>query len=416
MKNTLVDIDVNGKKVLVRVDYNVPLDINFKIIDNERIIATLPTIRYLLNKNAAIILMSHFGRPRGRKVDRMSLKPLVPYLSNLIGRPVKFLGCDCIGPESKAEAANLKNGEILLLENLRFHSEEEGKNAIGEKDIAGMNAFAKELASMGEVFVQDAFGMVHREHASTIIVKYVREAAAGFLVERELRFLGKALENPIRPFLAILGGSKVSDKICIIENLLDKVNTIIIGGAMAYTFLKSQGVSAGMSLVEDDKLDLAAKLIKKAKEKKVDFLLPIDHVITNSVDFTNKKLLSGADTKTTIDEAIPKGFIGVDIGPKSIERFSAVIKFSKTIIWNGPLGIFEINKFSKGTVKIAELIAEVSVREGAISIVGGGDSVSAVRKAGVDKKISHISTGGGASLRFLEGRELPGIMVLPDKM
>jgi 3-phosphoglycerate kinase len=416
MKNTLADIAVEGKKVLVRVDYNVPLDANLKITNDKRIIATLPTIKYLLKKNAAIILMSHLGRPKGKKVDVMSLKPVSLCLSGLLGKPVKFIGYDCISHESKIAAANLKTGEILLLENLRFHPEEEGKNAAGEKDKNAMEAFAKELASMGEVFVQEAFGTVHRAHASTAgIVKYVKDVASGFLVEKELKFLGEALENPIRPFLAIIGGAKVSDKINVIENLLNKVNAIIIGGAMAYTFLKSQGVSTGTSLVEDDKIDLAAELIRKARERKVDFLLPIDHIIANKVDFINKHVPSEADVKITVDEAIPEGFMGVDIGPRSIEKFSEAIKFSKTIVWNGPLGIFEINEFSKGTVEIAELIAETTTNEGAISVVGGGDSVSAVKKAGVDKKISHISTGGGASLEFLEGIELPGIVAIPDK-
>jgi phosphoglycerate kinase len=298
---------------------------------------------------------------------------------------------------------------------LRFHPEEEGKNASGEKDKAAMDAFAKELASMGEVFVQDAFGTVHRAHASTAgIVKYVKDAAAGFLVEKELKFLGEALDKPVRPFLAILGGAKVSDKISVIENLLNKVNAIIIGGAMAYTFLKSQGVSTGTSLVEDDKLDLAAELLKKAKEKKIEFLLPVDHIITDKVDFANKAVPADAKVQVTADEAIPEGFMGVDVGPKSIEEFSKAVKEAKTIVWNGPLGIFEIDRFSKGTVDIAKLVSQ-STEEGATSVVGGGDSVSAVKKAGVDKKISHISTGGGASLEFLEGKELPGIAALPEK-
>jgi phosphoglycerate kinase len=415
MKKTLKDIDVKGKKVLVRVDYNVPLDAELKITNDKRIAATLPTIQYLLDQDAAIILLSHLGRPKGKTVPEMSLKPVPARLSELLGKPVRFVGGDAISPESKKAAADLKAGEILLLENLRFHPEEEGKNASGEKDKAAMDAFAKELASMGEVFVQDAFGTVHRAHASTAgIVKYVKDAAAGFLVEKELKFLGEALENPTRPFLAILGGAKVSDKINVIENLLNKVNSIIIGGAMAYTFLKSQGVTVGTSLVEDDKLDLAAGLLKKAKEKKVDFLLPVDHVIADKVDFTNKQVPQGATVKITVDEAIPEGFMGVDAGPKSIEKFSQAVKAAKTIVWNGPLGIFEIPDFAKGTVEIAKLAADAT-DAGAVSVVGGGDSVSAVKKAGVDKRISHISTGGGASLEFLEGKELPGIAALPEK-
>lgn len=415
MKKTLKDIDVKGKKVLVRVDYNVPLDANQKITNDKRIVATIPTIEYLLEQNAAIILMAHLGRPKGKAVPEMSLAPVAPRLSELLDKSVKFVGGDCISAESKKAAADLKPGEILLLENLRFHSEEEGKNASGEKDKEALDAFAKELASMGEVFVQDAFGTVHRAHASTAgIVKYVQDAAAGFLVEKELKFLGEALENPTRPFLAILGGAKVSDKINVIENLLNKVDAIIIGGAMAYTFLKSQGVSTGTSLVEDDKLDLAAELLKKANASKVDFLLPVDHIITTKVDFANKAVPSDAKVETTVDEVIPEGFMGVDAGPKSIEEFGEAVKAAKTIVWNGPLGIFEIDEFSKGTVEIAELVAEAT-EEGAVSVVGGGDSVAAVKKAGVDKKISHISTGGGASLEFLEGKELPGIAALPDK-
>jgi 3-phosphoglycerate kinase len=415
MKNTLKDVDVKDKKVLVRVDYNVPLDANLKITNDKRIAATVPTIQYLLEKNAAIILMSHLGRPKGKTVSRMSLKPIPPRLSELLGKPVKFVGGNCIDPQSKKAASDLKPGEILLLENLRFNPEEEGKNASGEKDKGAMDVFAKELASMGEVFVQDAFGTVHRSHASTAgIVKYVKNAAAGFLVEKELKFLGKALENPARPFLAILGGAKVSDKINIIENLLNKVNTIIIGGAMSYTFLKSRGVIIGTSLAEDDKLDLATELIKKSKERKVDLLLPIDHIITDKLDFVNKQVPGNAIVKNTFDEEIPEGFMGVDIGPKSIEKFSKIIKSAKTIVWNGPLGVFEIDEFSKGTVEIANLVAK-STDNGAISIVGGGDSVAAVKKDGLDKRISHISTGGGASLQFLEGEELPGIATLPDR-
>ncbi|MDR1244067.1 MAG: phosphoglycerate kinase [Endomicrobium sp.] len=414
MKKVLKDVNVQGKKVLVRVDYNVPLDANLNITNDKRIVASIPTIKYLLKENAAIILMSHLGRPKGRFVSEMSLNPISIRLSELLDEPVKFVGGDCVSEESRQVAASLKSGEIFLLENLRFHPEEEGKNTAGEKDKVAMENFAKEIASMGEIFVQDAFGTVHRAHASTIaVVKYVKDAAAGFLLEKELKFLGETLENPQRPFLAILGGAKVSDKINVIENLLNKVDAIIIGGAMAYTFLKSQGVSTGTSLVENDKLDLASELIKKAKERKIDFLLPVDHIIVNKVDFANKQIPKGAQVEETIDEAISDNFMGVDIGFKSIEKFAEVIKASKTILWNGPLGIFEIDEFSKGTVAIADLVAQAT-DAGAISIVGGGDSVSAVKKAGVDKRISHISTGGGASLEFLEGKELPGIAALPE--
>ncbi|MDR2066615.1 MAG: phosphoglycerate kinase [Endomicrobium sp.] len=415
MKKILEDVNVKGKKVLVRVDYNVPLDANLNITNDKRIVATIPTIKYLLKENAAIILMSHLGRPKGKFVPEMSLNPVSIRLSELLDKPVKFVDGDCVSKESKQVAASLKPGEIFLLENLRFHPEEEGKNAAGEKDKVAMENFAKEIASMGEIFVQDAFGTVHRAHASTsAVVKYVKDAAAGFLLEKELKFLGETLENPQRPFLAILGGAKVSDKINVIENLLNKVDAIIIGGAMAYTFLKSQGVSTGTSLVENDKLDLASELIKKAKERKIDFLLPVDHIVVNKVDFANKQIPKGAQVEETIDEAISDNFMGVDIGFKSIKKFAEVIKSSKTILWNGPLGIFEIDEFAKGTVAIADLVAQAT-DDGAISIVGGGDSVSSVKKAGADKRISHISTGGGASLEFLEGKELPGIAALPER-
>ncbi|MDR2772233.1 MAG: phosphoglycerate kinase [Elusimicrobiota bacterium] len=414
MKKTLKDIDVKGKKVLVRVDYNVPLDANLNITDDKRILATLPTLEYLLEQGAAIILMSHLGRPKGKVVPSMSLKPVAKRLGELLNKPVKFAS-NCIGDEVKKDAAELKPGEILLLENLRFHPQEEGKNADGEKDKAGMDAFAKELATLGDVFVQDAFGTVHRAHASTAgIVKYVQDAAAGFLVEKELKFLGEALNNPKKPFVAILGGAKVSDKINVIENLLSKVNAIIIGGAMAYTFLKAQGVGVGTSLVEEDKIDLALEILKKAKERKVDFVLPIDHVITDKIDFKNKQVPDDASVQTTSDDAIPEGFMGVDAGPKSIKEFADILRDAKTIVWNGPLGVFEIEQFSKGTIEIAKLVAEVTDK-GAISVVGGGDSVAAVKKAGVGKRISHVSTGGGASLEFLEGKELPGIAALPEK-
>ncbi|MDR2708478.1 MAG: phosphoglycerate kinase [Elusimicrobiota bacterium] len=415
MKKTLKDIDVKGKKVLVRVDYNVPLDADLNITNDKRIVASLPTINYLLEQGASIILMSHLGRPKGKASAALSLKPVAKRLSEILGKPVIFVGGDCIDANSKQACKNLKPGEIILLENLRFHPEEEGKNAKGEKDPAAMDAFARELASFGDAFVQDAFGTVHRAHASTVgIPKYIKESAAGFLVEKELKFLGEALDNPKRPFVAILGGAKVSDKINVIKNLLTKVDAIIIGGAMAYTFLKAQGIPTGKSLTEDDKLDLAKEILKEAKEKNVKFLLPVDHVITDKVDFANKQVPADANVKTTTDQSIPDGFMGVDVGPKSIELFSNELKGAKTIVWNGPLGIFEIPQFAKGTVEIAKIVAEAT-SNGAISVVGGGDSVAAVKKANVDKQITHISTGGGASLEFLEGKVLPGIAALPDK-
>lgn len=313
MKKTIKDLQLAGKKVLVRVDYNVPLDANLNITNDKRIVATMPTIKYLLEQKAAIILMAHLGRPKGKTVDTMSLKPVVNRLQELTGVTVKFAS-NCIGEEAEKAAAELKSGEILLLENLRFHPEEEGKNANGEKDKEAMLGFAKKLASLGDVFVQEAFGTVHRAHASTAgIVKYINEAGAGFLVEKELKFLGDALNNPVKPFLAILGGAKVSDKINVIENLLSKVDAIIIGGAMAYTFLKAQGIETGTSLVEDDKLDLAKELLKKAKDKGVNFLLPLDHVIADKVDFATKSVPAGATVKNTVSTSIEAGFMGVDV-------------------------------------------------------------------------------------------------------
>ena len=404
MKRTIKEMSLKDKKVLVRVDFNVPLDEKGNITNDKRIVATLPTIKYLLEQNAAIILMSHLGRPKGKVVPSMSLKPAAKRLGELLGKEVK-MAPDCVGPEVKKLAAALKSGEILLLENLRFHPEEEAND----------DKFAKELASLGEIFVQDAFGTVHRAHASTVgVVKYMKDAGAGFLVEKELQFLGEALNKPKRPFLAILGGAKVSDKIEVIENLLNKVDDLIIGGAMAYTFLKAEGVDTGNSLVENDKVELAKDIVAKAQKKKVSLIIPNDHIVVDKIDFANKKIGDGAVVKETNGADIPAGFIGVDIGPETIKRIAPMIIQAKTIVWNGPLGVFEIDQFSKGTVEIAKLVAQ-STEKGAISVVGGGDSIAAVKKAGVDKKITHISTGGGASLEFLEGKELPGIAVLPEK-
>lgn len=404
MKKTIKDISVAGKKVLVRVDFNVPLNDKQEVTNDKRIVAALPTINYLLEQKAAVILMSHLGRPKGKVVSAMSLKPAAKRLGELIKKDV-VMAPDCIGPEVAKMSKDLKSGEVLLLENLRFHPQEEKND----------DAFAKELASFGEVFIQDAFGTVHRVHASTAgMTKYIKDAAAGFLVEKELQFLGEALNNAKKPFLAILGGAKVSDKIKVIDNLLGKVDSLVIGGAMAYTFLKAQGIGTGKSLVEEDKLDLARELLKKAEAKKVKMLLPIDHIITDKIDFENKKAGDGAKISETPDAEVPAGFMGVDIGQMTLKRIAPVILSAKTIVWNGPAGVFEIPEFSKGTVEIAKLVAQAT-ESGAVSVIGGGDSVSAVKKAGVDKKVTHVSTGGGASLEFLEGIELPGIAVLPEK-
>ncbi len=412
-KKTVDDLkDIAGKKVLVRCDFNVPLKQG--VIQNyKRIDAALPTIKKLLEQKAKVILCSHMGKPKGEPLPELSLAPVAVALSERLGVTVKFADDPKVTSNStKQMAKDLKEGEVLLLQNTRYRKEETKL----EKDETAIK-FAEELAALcdNEIFVNDAFGTAHRAHCSNVgVTKFVKESAAGYLVEKEIKFLGDALNSPVKPFLAILGGAKVSDKINVIENLLGKVDAIIIGGAMAYTFLKAQGYKTGKSLVEEDKLDLAKSLLKKAEDKGVKFLLPIDHVIATAVDFEKKEVPAGATVKNTDGLDIEDGFMGVDAGPKSIAKFSEIVKSAKTIVWNGPLGIFEVPEFSKGTVEIAKLVAEATDK-GAISVVGGGDSVSAVKKAGVDKRISHVSTGGGASLEFLEGKDLPGIAALPTK-
>ena len=412
-KKTVDDLkDIAGKKVLVRCDFNVPLKQG--VIQNyKRIDAALPTIKKLLEQKAKVILCSHMGKPKGEPLPELSLAPVAAALSERLGVTVKFADDPKVTSDStKQMAKDLKEGEVLLLQNTRYRKEETKL----EKDETAIK-FAEELAALcdNEIFVNDAFGTAHRAHCSNVgVTKFVKESAAGYLVEKEIKFLGDALNSPVKPFLAILGGAKVSDKINVIENLLGKVDAIIIGGAMAYTFLKAQGYKTGKSLVEEDKLDLAKSLLKKAEDKGVKFLLPIDHVIATAVDFEKKEVPAGATVKNTDGLDIEDGFMGVDAGPKSIAKFSEIVKSAKTIVWNGPLGIFEVPEFSKGTVEIAKLVAEATDK-GAISVVGGGDSVSAVKKAGVDKRISHVSTGGGASLEFLEGKDLPGIAALPTK-
>ncbi|OGS19899.1 MAG: phosphoglycerate kinase [Elusimicrobia bacterium RIFOXYA2_FULL_40_6] len=396
MKKTIKDVNLKGKRVIVRVDFNVPLDANLNITDDTRIRETLPTIKYLKGEGARIILMSHLGRPKGKPVDKYSLKPCATRLSELLKQEVK-MAPGCIDQETKKLAMNLQSGEILLLENLRFNEGEEKNDP----------NFANELASMAEIFVQDAFGTVHRAHASTAgIAKYL-SSCAGFLLEKEIVYFAKALENPEKSYVAILGGAKVSDKIMVIENLLNKVDALVIGGAMAYTFLKAKGISVGDSLVEQDKVEIAAKILKKADEKKINLFIPIDHVITTKIDGTG-------EVQETAGVEITDGWMGVDIGKMTIERISSVILAAKTIVWNGPMGVFEVEKFANGTLQIAKLIAQATAK-GAISIVGGGDSVAAVKKMGLSDKMSHISTGGGASLELLEGKILPGIAVLPEK-
>lgn len=396
-KKGLKDIDVKGKKVLVRVDFNVPMSKENagEITDNARIEAALPTIKYLVDQDAKVILMSHLGRPKGEAKKEFSLEPVAKELSSLLGKDVQFLDSDVVVDDSVKEKVDaLKDGEIVLLQNTRYRAEET-KN--GED-------FAKELASLGNVFVNDAFGTSHRAHASNVGVSSILPSALGFLVEKEIDVMGQALENPERPFVAILGGAKVSDKIGVIENLLDKVDSILIGGGMAFTFLKAEGKEIGKSLLEEDKIELAKELIEKAKEKGVKLLLPTDVVIAD-------KMEEGADISTVSVDDIPEDKAGFDIGPDSVKLFDEELKNAKTVVWNGPMGVFEIEKFSKGTYDIAKALSESD----AITIIGGGDSASAVEKAGYKDKVSHVSTGGGASLEFLEGKELPGVAAINDK-
>lgn len=395
-KLTISDLEIEGKKILIRCDFNVPLDDKGRIVDDTRIQAALPTIRYALGRECAVILMSHLGRPKGKVDPKLSLKPVAERLGELLNLEV-LMASDCVGPEVEKMTGELKGGEVLLLENLRFHSGEETND----------ETFAKQLASLADVFIQDAFGTVHRAHASTSGVPKHLPSGAGFLLQKEIKYLKQALEEPERPFLAILGGAKISTKIGVIKNLLPKVDSLILGGAMAYTFLRAENIETGNSMVEEDKIDTAGEILKQASKKKVTVLLPIDHIIANKVS-------KDAKSKEISEVTIPKGWIGVDIGSFSIKRFCSAIKSAKTILWNGPMGIFEIDKFSKGTRAIAEAIAEAT-KKGSISIVGGGDSVAAVTKMGLQDNVSHISTGGGAALEFLEGKELPGIVALKDK-
>lgn len=392
-KKTVKDIDLKGKKVFVRCDFNVPMDENQNITDNTRIKAALPTIKYLLEQNCQIILASHLGRPKGEVKPEYSLKPVAKELSKLLGKEV-IMANDVIGEDATTKAENLKEGEILLLENVRFHKEETDNDP----------EFAKKLASMAEIFVNDAFGTAHRAHASTTGIADYIPGVSGFLIEKELKFLGNAVNNPERPFVAILGGAKVSDKIGVIDSLLDKVDTLMIGGGMAYTFFKAQGYNVGNSLCEVEKTGLALEAMEKAKEKGVKLLLPIDTKI-------GKEFKPDTESKTVAWTEIPDEWEGFDIGEKTIEMFKNELKNAKTVIWNGPLGLFEFDQFAIGTNEIAKTLAELD----ATTIIGGGDSAAAVEKAGLADKMTHISTGGGASLEFLEGKKLPGIECLQDK-
>jgi phosphoglycerate kinase len=410
---TLADLNLQGRRALIRVDFNVPL-VDGIVGDDTRIRAALPTITYCLEQGASVVLMSHLGRPKGKgREEAFSLRPVASHLSSLLGKPVQFLD-DCVGPEVEAAVASLSPGEIALLENVRFYAEEEGKakktEGASADEIAvakqamkdAQKNFARQLSALGDLYINDAFGAAHRAHASTaIIAQFFTDKAAGFLMQRELDFLGKALATPERPFVAILGGAKVSDKVGVIENLLSKVDTLLIGGAMAYTFYRAKGLPIGRSLVEEDKIELAGALLRKAEEQGVALVLPIDHVI-------GSEFSASAQVKTVAEDGIEEGWMALDIGPATRDLFASKIASAKTVVWNGPMGCFEMHPFAAGTMAIAEVLA----RTPCLSIVGGGDSVNAINQSGLADKISHISTGGGASLELLEGKPLPGVVAL----
>jgi phosphoglycerate kinase len=395
-KLSIRDLQMTGKRVFIRVDFNVPMDAG-KVEDDTRIRETLPTLRLAIERGARLVLASHLGRPKGKVDPKYTLAPVAAKLRELLGKPVEFAK-DCVGSDAEAKSKALRDGEVLLLENVRFHPEEEANDP----------EFSRKLSQLcDQLFVCDAFGSAHRAHASVVgITKYVRQAAAGLLMEKELTYLGKAVSNPDRPFVAVLGGAKVSDKIEVVQNLMKLADAMLIGGAMAYTFLKSQGLPVGKSLVENDKLDLARDLLEEARRRQFRLILPIDHILAESPDSTATRVTDIAQT--------PEGWMGLDIGPKTIEQFSKEISIARTIVWNGPLGMFEKPAFAQGTLAMARAVAAAS-KAGATSIVGGGDSVAAVEQAGLASQISHISTGGGASLEFLAGEKLPGVEALTNK-
>lgn len=392
-KKSIKDIDVSGKRVLMRVDFNVPLDEKLNITDDTRITAVLPTIKYLLEKNAKLILMSHLGRPKGKVKDEFRLTPVAERLSQVLGKRVVKLN-DCVGSEVEEKTKAMKEGDVVLLENVRFYPEEEKNDP----------AFSKKLASMGDLFVNDAFGSCHRAHASVEGVTKYLPAVAGFLLEKEIEYFEKILKNPAKPFSLILGGAKVSDKIEVIKNMLPLVNFIFIGGAMAYTFLRSRRIWAGSSRVEEDKIDLASSIFEDAVKTKTSIILPEDHIVAD-------KISEDANVRHIDDIAIPDGSIGLDIGPKTIEKFKTILEGSKTIVWNGPLGFFEFAPFKKGTEEIANFITGFD----ATTVIGGGDTAAAITQLGLKNKVSHVSTGGGASLEYMEGKKLPGVAALNDR-
>ncbi|NLM68745.1 MAG: phosphoglycerate kinase [Firmicutes bacterium] len=392
-KKMIQDVDVKGKRVLMRVDFNVPMNDQGEITDDKRITAALPSIQYLIEHGAKVILMSHFGRPKGQVVHSLRLDPVAKRLGELLGKAVIKVD-DCIGPEVEAKVNEMQDGDVMLLENVRFYPEEEANDP----------EFAKKLAALGDLYVNDAFGAAHRAHASTEGVAKYLPAVAGFLMEKELKFLGGAVNDPKRPFVAILGGAKVKDKIAVIESLLNKVDTLIIGGGMAYTFLKAKGYEIGKSLLDEERIDFCREIMQQAEAKGVKLLLPVDVVIAN-------EFAADAEHKVVAADQIPADWEGLDIGPKTVELFSEAVKTAATVVWNGPMGVFEWEAFANGTNQIAKALAESD----AITIIGGGDSAAAVEQANLADKMTHVSTGGGASLEFLEGKELPGVAALNDK-
>jgi phosphoglycerate kinase len=392
-KISIRDIDFQGKRVFCRVDFNVPLDEKNQVTDDTRVKASMPTIRHIINNGGRLILASHLGRPKNGPEAKFSIASVAPCLSQYLGTSVK-MAPDCIGPDVKRMVDQMKDGDVLLLENVRFHAGETKNDP----------AFAKALAENADIYVNNAFGTAHRAHASTVgVTKYLQPSAAGFLLEKEIKYLGQALAYPDHPFVAIIGGAKVSDKIAVIENLLDKVDTLIIGGGMAYTFLQAKGRPTGKSLVETDKIELAKRLIQKASDKGVNLLLPQDHVVASAFS-------PDAEHKVCSDANFPADWMALDIGPATIATYTGALRNARMVVWNGPMGVFEFDNFARGTMSVAETLAESKAR----SIVGGGDSVAAVKKAGVESKMTHISTGGGASLEFLEGKDLPGLAALTD--